>query len=359
MNPQFDQQALITWFEEEKRDLPWRHDPTPYQVWISEVMLQQTQIATVIPYYERWMRELPTLKHLAQAPLEHVIKLWEGLGYYSRARNLHSAAKYILEHHQGEIPQDPVLLAKIKGIGPYTLGAILSFAFHQRHPAVDGNVMRVLSRYFKIEADIGSPKTQRHIRDLAESILPHKQSWVMTEALIELGATVCKKVPNCLQCPLRTSCQAFRHGITAQLPYKSKKIKIKHLVRAVAVIHAQDKFLVRQVQEGQIMSGLHEFPYMEIEQLPFELPRLQSWIQEQLGLKTSYVQPLKETRHTFTTYQVKLLPFHFSCKTPLPVTQYKWLTMEELIQLAFPSGHRFIFSEIRTSHKLANMGDYL
>lgn len=309
-------------------------------------MLQQTQIATVIPYYERWLEQLPTLRDLAIAPLEKVLKLWEGLGYYSRVKNLHAAAKYILEHHNGLIPSEPHLLAQIKGIGPYTLGAILSFAFHQRHPAVDGNVLRVLSRYFMIEADIGSAKTQRQIREIAENILPKNRPWVMAEALIELGATICRKVPKCAECPIRSTCKAYSHGMAQQLPYKSKKTSLKYLVRAVAVLQCQDKFLVRQVQEGQIMSGLHEFPYLEIDESTFEFSKMQSWIQFQLGLKSSYVKPLTETRHSFTSYQVKLLPFHFSCKKPLPVDEFKWLSLPELQTAAFPSGHRHIFSEL-------------
>jgi A/G-specific adenine glycosylase len=349
MDTKFDHQGLIQWFEREKRDLPWRHNPTPYQVWISEVMLQQTQIATVIPYYERWMVQLPTLKDLAQAPLEKVLKLWEGLGYYSRVKNMHAAAKHIQEYHNGQIPSEPHLLAQIKGIGPYTLGAILSFAFHQRHPAVDGNVLRVLSRYFLIEADIGSAKVQRQIRDIAENILQENQPWVMTEALIELGATVCRKVPKCAECPIRSTCKAYSHGMAQQLPYKSKKTSLKYLVRAVAVLQSQDRFLVRQVKEGQIMSGLHEFPYVEIDESTFEFSKMQSWIQSHLGLKAAYIKPMTETRHAFTSYQVKLLPFHFSCKKTLPVDEFKWLSLPELQTAAFPSGHRRIFMQLQSS----------
>lgn len=352
MKIQFDQQSLIQWFEQEKRDLPWRNNPTPYQVWISEVMLQQTQIATVIPYYERWMEQLPTLQDLAMAPLEKVIKLWEGLGYYSRAKNLHAAAQYILQHHNGIIPSDPQVLAKIKGIGPYTLGAILSFAFHQRYPAVDGNVTRVLSRYFMIQDDVGSPKTQRLLREIAEKILPENQPWVMAEALIELGATICKKAPKCLECPLKSTCKAYSHGMTDQLPYKSKKQSVKYLTRAVAVLQCQDKFLVRQVKERQIMSGLHEFPYLEIDETSFDISELDLWVQSALGLKSSYVQALTETQHSFTCHQVKLWPFHYICKKPLPVDEYKWSSLQELQTAAFPSGHRHIFTELLQRYTL-------
>lgn len=346
MDAFFDQKGLIKWFETEKRDLPWRHNPTPYQVWISEVMLQQTQAATVIPYYERWMNQLPTLKDLASASIEDLIKLWEGLGYYSRVKNLHAAAKYIMEHHDGIIPSDPQFLSKIKGIGPYTLGAILSFAFHQRYPAVDGNVTRVLSRYFMIEEDISSTKTQRKIREMADKILPQQKPWVLVEALIELGATICRPAPKCQQCPLQISCKAHSHGKAHLLPYKSKSHKTKHLIRAVAVLQCQDKFLVRQVKDGQIMSGLHEFPYLEIDENTFEISDLQNWLKNNFAIKSSFLNALTERQHSFTCHQVKLLPFHLQCHKSMPIDEYKWLSLPELQKVAFPSGHRQVFVEL-------------
>ena len=346
-----DYKKLIQWFEDNSRDLPWRDDPTPYQVWISEVMLQQTQAATVIPYYTRWLKQFPTLKDLAQASAEEVLKCWEGLGYYSRARNLHAAAKDILKNYQGIIPSDPALLANIKGIGPYTLGAIRSFAFHQRCPAVDGNVIRVLSRHYLIQEDIVKAKTQGEIRELAEKILPEEKPWVMMEALIELGATVCQKVPKCHNCPIQSSCQANLHGMAHQLPFKSKKAAIQHLIRAVAVLQSENKLLVRQVEEGKIMSGLHEFPYVEIVPGDSAISKLQIWLKSHFmpakGIKLSLVQALPEVAHTFTNYRVKLNPFHLKCPKPFSVNNYQWMTKEDLQKVAFPSGHRQIFALIK------------
>lgn len=344
MKPKMDPLKLIQWFEENKRDLPWRDNPTPYQVWISEIMLQQTQIATVIPYYDRWMKSFPTIEALAKASIEEVIKCWEGLGYYSRARNLHAAAKHILIHHHGNIPSDPLLLSKIKGIGPYTLGAIRSFAFHHKCSAVDGNVIRVLSRHFLIEEDVSKAKTQRVIRELADQILPEEKPWVMVEALIELGATVCQKVPKCTKCPVKTTCMAYRRGVAQDLPFKSKKSTIQNKIRAVGILQNGQNFLIRRVQEGQIMSGLYEFPYVELNEKDSGISKLQFWLESQLGLKLSLVKPLPEFTHSFTQYRVKLVPFLLKCPKTIPFDEYHWLNKEELEKVAFPSGHRQIFA---------------
>src|ERR1700722_10190653 len=182
--PFFDIDSLKDWFVREKRDLPWRENPSPYAVWISEVMLQQTQASVVIPYFERWMARFPTVAVLAEASQGEVIKMWEGLGYYSRVRHLHQAAKDLMYRYAGDLPRTREGLEGIKGIGPYTRGAILSFAFHQKAAAVDGNVLRVLARYFAIEEEI--EKAKKSITELTESILPEEEPWIVMEGLIEL-----------------------------------------------------------------------------------------------------------------------------------------------------------------------------
>jgi A/G-specific adenine glycosylase len=197
---------LNSWFLENRRELPWRIDPTPYRVWISEVMLQQTRASVVIPYFERWMTLFPDVAALAAAPIERVIKTWEGLGYYSRARNLHRGAQQMVESFGGEVPSDREALMSIKGLGPYTIGAILSFGFQKRAAAVDGNVTRVLARYFSIEENVGRQSVKRLIGEKAEAILDEREPWVTAEALIELGATVCTPKPFCELCPLQKSC---------------------------------------------------------------------------------------------------------------------------------------------------------
>lgn len=219
----FDTASLKRWFQSTKRDLPWRCSPSPYVVWIAEIMLQQTQVSVVEPYFLRWMQQFPSIATLARATREEVIKAWEGLGYYSRARHIHAAAQYLMEKHEGKLPSRREDLEKVKGLGPYTVGAILSFAFHQKAAAVDGNVIRVLSRYFCVEDDVGKSGTKKQIWELAEKLLPDHEPWVVVEGLIELGATVCLKRPKCAECPINKSCLGFREGKQFSLPKKEKK----------------------------------------------------------------------------------------------------------------------------------------
>lgn len=340
-----DVKALHRWFLTNKRDLPWRSHPEPYAVWISEVMLQQTQVAVVIPFFERWMKLFPSVRALSEATLDQVIKAWEGLGYYSRARHLHEAAHYIMENFQGRFPSSEIELKKIKGLGPYTIGAILSFAFHHKMPAVDGNVMRVLTRYFWIPDDINQSKTQQFLRKVAAEILPEEDHWVTNEALIELGATVCKKTPACSSCPLRPSCVGYAKGRSAELPYKSLRMKSQKLWRAVPVILCDQKVLVKRGEKGKLMSDLHEFPFFEVAgQIPLE--ELQSLILDQLSLQVIHQKSLEPVKHGFTRYQATLFPEMFRTPAPLEVQGYTWIDIQVLQKLALSSGHRQIFQKI-------------
>lgn len=307
-------------------------------------MLQQTQVAVVVPYFLRWMELFPTIQSLAEASLDTVIKCWEGLGYYSRARALHAGANYIMQHFQGILPSSDQDLAKIKGIGPYTAGAIRSFAFQQKAPAVDGNVIRVLTRYFHIADDVCKPATVKKIWALATAILPENEPWVFNEALIELGATICTRKPNCTQCPLKLTCRAFAEGDAAALPVKSKKMPIENLYRAVAVIHAEGMLLVKKVDEGQLMGGLHEFPYFDAPAEGLTAANVEKRIHEALGLKVAFQHDYEEVAHSFTRYRVRLTPASFTCPAALPVEGYAWKSGKALEDLAFSSGHRRIYA---------------
>jgi A/G-specific adenine glycosylase len=340
-----DIEKLRSWFLHHQRDLPWRNDASPYAVWVSEVMLQQTQVAVVIPYFMRWMEQFPTIEALASAPIDSVIKCWEGLGYYSRARNLHAGAQYIVDHFVGKLPDSAEELAKIKGLGPYTIGAIRSFAFHQRAAAVDGNVIRVLCRYYNIAHDIGKSSTLKEIRTRAEEMLPQKNPWEICEALIELGATVCQKSPRCIQCPLKQSCQGFSHGTAAALPFKSKKNVITSLNRAVAVVAFEGKYLVRKGSQGAIMEGLYEFPYQEIDRKEIDDKQAKRLFEKELGLKLVSQGSLESIGHSFTRYRVTLYPFIFST-THAAIENYEWLSINELHQRAFSSGHKRILPSL-------------
>ena len=343
---QWDYLKLIAWFSEEKRDLPWRQTVDPYAIWISEVMLQQTQVAVVIPYFLNWMQRFPTIRLLAEASLDEVIKAWEGLGYYSRVRHLHEAAKVLVEDFNGQIPQEEEHLKKIKGLGPYTIGAILSFAFHQKKAAVDGNVIRVLTRYFGLEDDIAKPSTVNKLREFAQALLPDEEPWIVNEALIELGATICQRKARCQACPLRSSCMSFKKGIVEQLPIKSKKTTLEYLYRSVAVIQCNSAYLVKRGKKGSVMSDLYEFPYFDTAKESFMPPQLQKQIEECFALQVVQKQILPEISHHFTRYQVRLYPILFACQYPKIVDGLEWLPHESLKKLAFSSGHRRIFQQL-------------
>lgn len=329
---------LHEWFRENKRDFPWRSEKTPYRVLVSEIMLQQTRASVVVEYFERWMKQFPTLKVLAEARLEEVIKAWEGLGYYSRARNLHKAAQQIVEEFGGNIPDKPELLAKVRGLGPYTIGALLSFGFQKKAAAIDGNVARVLSRYFLVEENIDRPPAKKRLKTLAEDSLDPKEPWVTSEAWIELGALVCTRKPKCDLCPLQQSCRGYLAGKALYLPIKSASQETTVLSRLVFLIEMQGEVLLKKGAPNALMADLYEFPYVE----------------NATHLKKPEGKKLPSVKHTFTRYVAHLHPYHliFREKNQLSpflqsygitdVESYGWVHVKELLQLPFSSGHRKI-----------------
>ncbi len=331
--------TLKRWFSVHKRSLPWRNRPTPYMVWISEVMLQQTRANVVIPYFERWMQEFPTILSVAQASLEKVMKAWEGLGYYSRVRNLHEAAKRIVQMHEGEVPAARDSLQKIKGLGRYTIGALLSFAFHQKAAAVDANALRVLVRYFAITGDVSKSSVQKEIWALAEAMLPDDEPWIVVEALIELGATLCMQEPKCYRCPLHSHCRAFHQGNAATLPLKKRKNSIQMLRRHVIVIQSQDSFLLKQGEKGKVMADLYEFLYCE------ESMTIEKFLQG-LPFPCTLERFLEEQKHSFTRFRVTLLPSLWKTEQPMPVEGCRWVSKREIHALPFSSGHKKVVQSL-------------
>lgn len=327
--------ALKRWFQIYQRDLPWRRNATPYQVWVSEIMLQQTQVAVVIPYFERWMQRFPTIEALAAASREEVIKEWEGLGYYSRARNLHAAAQYLMVHHKGALPEAKEELEKIKGLGPYTVGAILSFAFHQKAAAIDANVARVLSRYYLIEDPITHTHTQLKLKHLVETLLPSEEPWVVMEALIELGAKICQKLPQCARCPLAKSCMGTLTDRAKTLPNKGKKIAYITLEKKAAVLLFQDHILLKKGSIGNVMADLYEFPIFE------------NSIENELGLQTTFLQNRDKIKYSYTRYRVTLIPSIWQVHEKKEVKGFVWIPIEEAQRLPFSSGHRRLFRLIQ------------
>jgi A/G-specific adenine glycosylase len=340
-------ESLKNWFLSNKRDFPWRENPLPYAVWVSEVMLQQTQASVVIPYFLRWMERFPTIRDLAEASLDAVIKEWEGLGYYSRARSLHEGAQYVVANFQGKLPDEFESLNQIKGLGPYTIGAILNFAFHRRAAAVDGNVLRVLARYYGLDDDISKVKTVKKIRELTLALLPKKDPWVISEALIELGALLCGRTPQCEKCPLRSSCAANLQGATSRLPVKGTKAATQSLYRAVAVISCENHLLIGRGIQGKVMADLCEFPYFESEALHHDGRAFSAFLSKEFGLDVKHKQSLSSVKHTFTRYRVLLIPHLYQTYKMVDVEGFKWLEIDALQKLAFSSGHRRIFAEVQ------------
>lgn len=345
-----DLKKLKYWFLAQRRDLPWREDPSPYAVWVSEVMLQQTQVSVVIPYFLRWMRRFPTIESLAKAPVEAVLKEWEGLGYYSRARNLHQGARYVAEHHHGVLPNSAEALKLIKGLGDYTVGAILSFAFHQRAAAVDGNVLRVLARYYCIHEDICQGKVQKKVKSLATELLPQKEPWVISEALIELGATICMRKPKCHECPLSGNCQAFIKGEADKLPIKGAQAAVTPLFRLVPVIACGNRLLIGRGEQGKVMADLFQFPYFDVAHAGHDLEEQKAIIKAKLkksfSLSAEWKRELPQVKHSFTRYRACLMPHLYAMTKEKEIDGFEWMDIEQLKQVPFSSGHRRIFGDL-------------
>lgn len=321
---------LRDWFEDKRRSFPWRKAPSPYRVWVSEVMLQQTRASVVVPYFLRWMEQFPTIESLAMAPLDEVIKAWEGLGYYSRARNLHEGARYLLTHHHGELPCDAKALQEVKGLGPYTIGAILSFAFHQKAAAIDGNVTRVITRLFCIEEVVSTRSAQKTIEAKVLELLPKTEPWVVMEALIELGATVCTPRPNCLDCPFQDDCVGYQTGRAERLPMKKPPAPLTRLERVVPLICHQGAYLVQKHALGKVMAGLYEFPYF---------PKEDIWHAFYPG-PLQEGQELERVKHTFTRFEVTLYPSLWHAAKREEVEGFCWKDIHVLSTLPFSAGHK-------------------
>lgn len=262
-NTNFAEQ-IIGWYQNHQRNLPWRTTKDPYRIWLSEIILQQTRVAQGTPYYQKFIYKYPTVYDLAAASEQEVLRLWQGLGYYSRARNLHACAKTIVNEHKGVFPDNYQLLKKLKGIGAYTAAAIASFAFNETVPVVDGNVYRVLSRVFGITEDIGSTKGQKEFRKIAEKLVPKGKANVYNQAIMEFGALQCTpQKPACLLCPVHTQCYAFQHGQQHLLPVKKKTITIKKRYFHYLVIKHNHKLMMQQRSVQDIWGGLYEFYLIE------------------------------------------------------------------------------------------------
>ncbi len=344
---------LIQWFRTHARDLPWRHARSPYRVWLSEMMLQQTQVDTVIPYFNRFLDRFPTLNDLAAAPIGDVLKLWEGLGYYARARNLHKAAIVIVNDLNGEWPRTVEGLLALPGIGRYSAGAIASLAFGVRAPVLDGNVIRVLCRLFAIQRDPKDAKVREELWQLADSLLPLAHTGrggrgvrvaslagEHNEALMELGATICTpRNPRCDECPIAAHCEAKRLDLQAKLPLKTKRKPLPHYAVTAAVIRRNGRVLIAQRPFGGRLGGLWEFPGGKVE-VGETLPQcLRREIKEELGFRIKVGDFITSIDHAYTHFKITLHAFECTVVSGEPrtlgVEDFKWVRMSELSKYAF------------------------
>lgn len=305
MNPKQFQQAVLTWFDQHgRKDLPWQHPITPYRVWLSEVMLQQTQVATVIPYFDRFITAFPTVQQLAEAELDQVLHLWTGLGYYARARNLHKAAQQLVTEYDGEFPDTLEAMESLPGVGRSTAGAILSIAQGVPTPILDGNVKRVLARYRAVPGWPGRSAVLKQLWQLSEHFTPLQRCADYTQAMMDLGATLCRRgKPDCQRCPLRTDCVALAQGNPQDYPgSKPKKELPKRDCRMLLLCDHRGRVLLRQRPPTGIWGGLWSFPQLDDQDLAVE-PWLEQYCQQH-----GQVQTLPALVHTFSHFQLRIQP---------------------------------------------------
>jgi A/G-specific adenine glycosylase len=349
------QTGLLQWFKKNGRDLPWRKTRDPYAIWVSEIMLQQTQVPTVIPYYKNFLNSFPTVRHLAKADLSKVLKVWEGLGYYSRARNLHRASQIVSNHFHAEIPDQLKDLLTLPGIGRYTAGAILSIAFNKPAPILDGNVRRVLSRLFAISADPKENKTEQFLWHLSESLVPKGYASSFNQGLMDLGAMICTpKEPQCPKCPFRDLCKGRASGEPERYPSKRLKRAIPHRESFSAVIKKDGKVLLNQRPPVGLLGGLWEFPNWKIEEEKRMGPklRLRNYIRKEIGINVKVKESIGAFQQTFSHFKLTLQVFH--CQHLNGKGKGRWFPVKNLPLLPMSRLHRKIADTILSRQALTS-----
>jgi A/G-specific adenine glycosylase len=353
--PNFDlpelRRSLLVWYARSGRDLPWRHTRAPYPIWVSEIMLQQTQVKTVIPYFDRWLAQFPTIASLAAADLQSVLKAWEGLGYYARARNLHRAAQEIVQRHGGEFPERLEAVLELPGIGKTTAGGILSAAFDQPRAILDGNVKRVLARLVALEVPPGRALAQ--LWKLSEQLIDPEAGRDFNQALMDLGATVCTpQNPACLICPWRSSCRAYNLNIQTQVPMSETRAPIPHKEIGVAVIwNDRGQVLIDRRKADGLLGGLWEFPGGKVEPDETIAACIQREIREELGIEIAVGDRLIVVDHAYTHFKVRLNVHHCRHLSGEPQAiacdEVRWVLLAELDAYPFPKANLQIIAALR------------
>jgi len=350
-DPSEFQQLLLEWFDKEFRDLPWRQTRDPYLIWISEIMLQQTQVVTVIPYFQRFITRFPTIHDLAAADVSQVLKSWEGLGYYARARNLHQAARVIVREHAGQFPSTFAEVKGLPGIGNYTAAAILSIVWGIAIPAIDGNVIRILSRLFAIEEDYKSKEALELYRQKAEQLLNEQRPGDHNQAMMELGAVLCSpRKPKCSICPVVKFCQANLRGNPAAFPVKNiKKIRPHHPI-AVGIVWKNGTVLIDRRPEKGLLGGLWEFPGGKVQPNESIEQAVVREIKEELDIEVRVISHFMTLDHAYTHFSITLYVYlcEFVSGTPRAVhcTEWRWVLPEALPCYAFPRANGRIVEKL-------------
>lgn len=335
-------EPLVQWYKENKRILPWRKEKNPYSIWVSEIMLQQTRIEAVKVYYERFIKEIPNIQFLAKIEEEVLLKLWEGLGYYSRAKNLKKAAIKICEEYNGEMPKTYEQLIKLPGIGEYTAGAIASIAFNEKVSAVDGNVLRVISRIVASKKDILLPETKKEVTRVLQEIIP-EEAGNFNEGLMELGERIC--IPNgeplCEKCPIRKWCLAFEKGLTNEIPVRVKKMKRRKEKRKVFILEYEDTVALQKREEKGLLAGMYEFPNILEENCTKLQEILENW-----NLEAQEIEEIGQAKHIFSHIEWEMTGWKIKVKEKNK--QFLWVKKEELLEkYAIPEAFRYYKNRIR------------
>ncbi len=328
--------------------MPWRGEADPYKIWVSEIMLQQTRVEQATPYFQNFISLFPTVFDLANAEQQEVLKAWEGLGYYSRARNLHSAAKTVVQDYNGKLPESYDEIIKLKGIGPYTAAAVTSIAFNKPNAVVDGNVIRVLTRYFGIEKDIRSSKTKNKVQDFATELIDEDKPADFNQAMMELGSVVCKPSnPECDKCPVQSGCVAAKTAKTDTIPYKSPAKKKPHHTIGVGIIEAEDgKLLIALRPEDAMLGGLWEFPGGKQKEGEEIQETVERELQEELGVEVKAFKELMSLKHTYSHFSITM--HAWMCKLvsgkpqPKSSQEIRWVERNELERYPFPKANKVL-----------------
>lgn len=340
---------LMRWYRRHARDLPWRRTRDPYAVWVSEIMLQQTQVATVEDYFDRFMVRFPSVAALAAADEADVLRTWEGLGYYRRARSLHAAARIIMSEHNGEFPRDPDVARSLPGIGRYTVGAIMSIALDARLPVLEANTTRLFARLLALREDVGRADVKSRLWEFAEQLLPRRNVGILNQAVMELGSEICTpRKPDCARCPVAMLCPTRAADLTAEIPRMTKKMQYEAVREAALVIHRRGRVLLRQCADGERWAGLWDFPRFAVDATETNIlsAELRSKAQQLTGLEIEVGTRLATIKHGVTRYRITLTCHEASCRSGRlrrsTTAPWKWVVPQELVRFPLSATGRKI-----------------